>query len=321
MFDVRTVVRAVVVIVAGSFVVAGLGIAGATVPGSSTVDVPEGLHAQEPIEESVEEPVPDPDDPYFEAEASDGSWISYVNPRDEYRSPYLGGGSAKVCVTLVNEDGDPVVGHTVPNTTVTVPTGDSLEWHPDADPFTVEYPLPDHYERPLDADQFGTNPDLPQGDGYLDSHCLEFHGLPEDGTVEYGEVEVDGEYAEWLDVVGYIQQEHEAWESDVDPVGDAVSYEEAGGGWTYRTEASHGQAVVVLRLDPPADAYEDTGGDDGTSENESDDGNGPEDVIEGSDGGSSDDDGDGDGDDGIPGFGVLAPLTVLTALAVSLSRR
>ncbi len=311
----------VVVVVAGSLVVVGLGIAGATVSGSSAVDAQLAAQSEEPIEEPVEEPVPDRDDPYFEAEASDGSWISYVNPRDEYRSPYLGGGSGKVCVTLVNEEGEPIVGHSVPNTTVTVPTGDSLEWHTAADPFTVEYPLTDHYERPLDADQFGTNPDLPQGDGSLDSHCLEWHGLPEDGTVEYGEVEVDGEYAEWLDVVGYIQQEHGAWDSDVDPVGDAVSYEEAGGGWTYRTEASHGQAVVVLQLDPPADAYEDTGGDDGTSENESDDGNGPEDVTEGSDGGSSDDDSDRGGDDDIPGFGVLAPLTVLTALAVSLSRR
>lgn len=310
-----------VVIAAGSLVVVGFGVAGATVSGaeSSTVDAQTTTLPQPPIEEPAEQPVPGPDDPYFEAEAPDGSWISYINPRDEYRSPYLGDGSGKVCVTLINEDGDPVVGHSVPNTTVTVPTGDSLEWHTQAAPFTVEYPLSDHYERPLDADQFGTSPDVPQGDGYLDSHCLEWHGLPEDGTVEYGEVEVDGEHADWIDVVGYVQQAHEAWDSDVDPVTDAESYEEAGGGWTYETDGSHGQAVVVLQLDPPADAYEDTDGDDGdTGENESDDANGPEDVIEGSEGSSSD---DGGGDDDLPGFGVLVGLTVLATLALSLARQ
>jgi|GEM_PF-481463 len=297
----------------------------------------------EPTEEAYLEPVPEPGDSYFEAEASDGSWISYINPRDEYRDPYLGGGSGKVCVTLLNERGEPIVGESVPDTTVTVPTGDSLEWHTAAGPFVVEYPLTEAYERPLDADQFGTHPDLPQGDGYFDSHCLEWHGLPEDGTVEYGEVDVDGEGADRIEVVGYHQQAHEAWDSDVDPIDDATSYAEAGGGWTYRTDASHGQAVVVLQLteeevDDDAsgadDGAEDDSGDetddadggtndaDGRTDDDADDSNG----ADGDDGATTDDSDDGattdDSDDGaatddsddvdgtedadrVPGFGLL----------------
>jgi PGF-CTERM protein len=149
-------------------------------------------------EPAAEMPVPEPGDEYYEAAAPDGSWISYINPRDEYRSPYLGDGSGKICVTLVNEAGEPVVGESVPNTTATVPTGDELEWHSGADPMVVEYSLTDNYDRPLDADQFGTNAELPQGDGYMDSHCIEMHGQPEDGTIEYGEVEIDGEHADGL---------------------------------------------------------------------------------------------------------------------------
>lgn len=56
-------------------------------------------------EEAYEEPAPGPDDQYFEAADPDGDWVSYINPRDKYRSPYLGDGSGKICVTLVNEEG------------------------------------------------------------------------------------------------------------------------------------------------------------------------------------------------------------------------
>ena len=223
----------------------------------SSADEPglEARNADAPIEDEYVQPVPERGDEYFEAEAGDGSWISYINPRDRYRNPYLGDGSGKICVTLLNEEGEVIVGETVPNTTVTVPTGDSLSWHSYADPMTVEYPLTEHYDRPLDADQFGTNSELPQGDGYLDSHCIEIHGMPDDGgVVEYDEVQIDGEYADWIDVVGYIQQEHQAWDTDVDPIEDAGPYEDAGG-WTYEENASHGQAVIVLQLDPPEDAY------------------------------------------------------------------
>lgn len=227
------------------------------------------------------EEVPKEGDPYFEAVANDGSWISYDNPRDGYRSPYLGEGSAKMCVALYNENGEPIVGESVPNTTVTLPTGEMLDWHSSADPITVKLPMTEHYDRPLDADQFGTS-DLPQGDGYLDSHCYEFHGLPEDATVEYDEVSIEGEHADRIDLVGYIQQEHEAWDSDIDPIADAESYDEAGGEWTYRSDGSHGQVVVVLQLNSSEDSAADSNDDDRNDKDQPDDGS-DQDTDEGAD--------------------------------------
>ncbi|WP_049893125.1 PGF-CTERM sorting domain-containing protein [Natronococcus jeotgali] len=288
-------------------------------------------------ETASEVPVPEPGDEYYEAAAPDGSWISYINTRDEYRDPYLGDGSGKLCVTLVNEAGEPVVGESVPNTTATMSTGDELEWHSQADPITVEYPLTDNYEQPLDSDQFGTNSELPQGDGYLDSHCIEMHGQPEDGTIEYGEVEVDGEHADDVEVVGYVQQAHDAWDTDVDPVEDAVPYEDAGG-WTYEPDGTHGQAVAVLQLTANADEFED-----GESGSEPTDGNGDDpsetDQSNETDGNGSDDDGtnasdgadsngadggessDTDDSDGLPGFGAAVAVTALAAVAVGVARR
>lgn len=213
---------------------------------------------------SVSEPayietVPEPGDGYFEAEDPDGEWISYINPRDEYRSPYLGPGSGKICVSLYNEAGEVIVGESIPDTTVSIPTGETLEWHTSADPFTVSFPLTEQYHRPLDADQFGSNDSLPQGDGYLDSHCLEFHGLADDDPVEYGEAVIEGEDADRVEVVGYIEQPNEAWDSTVDPFGDARPYDEVDGGWTNMPDGSHGQAVVVLQLTgPPEDENETT---------------------------------------------------------------
>lgn len=204
-------------------------------------------------ESAYVEPVPEPGDEYYEATAIDGSWISYINPRDEYQNPYMGGGSGKIGVTLLNQSGEPIVGTSVPNTTVTIPTGESLAWHSAADPITVEFPLTEHYDRPLDADQFGTSSELPQGDGYLDSHTVEFHGLAENATIEYGEATVTGTHADRIEVVGYIEQTHRAWDSDVDPLTDAIPYEETGGEWTYRPNASHGQVIVVLQLTSPTD--------------------------------------------------------------------
>lgn len=270
-------------------------------------------------------PVPEEGDAFFEAAADDGSWISYVNPRDGYRSPYLGDGSGKLCVALVNEEGEPVVGETIPNTTATIETGDELDWHEEANPFVVEFPLTDHYDRPLDADQFGTDPDLPQGDGYLDAHCFEWHGLPEDETVEYGEVELEGDHADDLRVVGYVQQAHEAWETDVDPIADAEPYD-AAGGWTYEEGASHGQAVVVIALDRDGDDLD--AGDGGTSPDEANDAS--DDPNETSD--ESDDEPDERADtterstddenavDSVPGFGPLLAL-IAVALAALVGRR
>lgn len=198
-------------------------------------------------EDEYVETAPEPGDEYYEAEASDGRWVSYVNPRDEYRSPYLGDGSGKICVTLLNEAGEPIVGETIPETTVTVSTGDTLDWHSGAAPMTVQYPLVDQYDRPLDADQFGSTADLPQGDGYMDSHCIEFHGLSETDQISYGEAEITGAHADRVDLVGYVQQQG-TWDSDVDPIEAASSYGEAGGGWTFTESESHGQVTVVLQL-------------------------------------------------------------------------
>lgn len=312
----------------------------------STTTAVDGVDENASVTEpAVTESVPQPGDPYFEAEAADGRWISYINPRDEYRSPYLGDGSGKICVALLNEAGEFIEGESVSGTTVTVPTGDSLDWHTGADPMTVTYPLSDHYDRPLDTDQFGTTGELPQGDGYLDSHCIEFHGLEEADTIEYGEPSIDGPHAEKIEVVGYVQQEHEAWDSDVDPISDAEPYE-AAGGWTYHPDGSHGQAVVVLQLTDDGSSAEDQGddgpggGDDATSGNDDpetgDDGSEPGDngsELGDDDHEHADSNGDDranestlgtenastatdDGADPLHGFGaVIALLAVLTAVA------
>ncbi|RQG99022.1 PGF-CTERM sorting domain-containing protein [Natrarchaeobius oligotrophus] len=264
-------------------------------------------------EEAYVEAVPEEGDAYFEAEADDGSWISYINPRDEYRMPYHGDGSGKICVTLLNEAGEPIVGESVPETTVTVPTGEELEWHSHADPMTVEYPLTDNYNRPLDADQFGTNPDLPQGDGYLDSHCIEMHGIDENATVEYGEARIDGEHADRIELVGYVQQAHDAWDTDVDPIEDAEPYEEAGG-WTYHPDGSHGQAVVVLQLEgevEPDDSTDDGERDAHSDEIDSDDST----AVEGSETGTNES--GGDSADRTVGFGALVAALALAAVALS----
>jgi len=259
-------------------------------------------------EEAHVQPAPEPGDPHYEAAADDGSWVSYENPRDEYREPYLGEGSGKMCVTLLNENGDPVIGESVPNTTVTIPTGGATTWHSEADPMTVEFPMDEHYEFPLDGDQFGTSPDVAQGDGYMDAHCLEFHGNAEDATLTYGEAQISGEYADRIDVVGYIQQvpKGDGWETDIDPIGAAEPYDEAGGGWTYNAaeNMTHAQVVVVLQLDAPADERFDP-----TESNSTD----PTDSQ------TTDDDGESaSADDMMPGFGVL---TAVIALSVAVFAR
>ena len=262
-------------------------------------------------EEAFRQPAPEPGDEYFEAAADDGSWVSYVNPRDEYRDPYLGDGSGKICTVLLNEAGDPIVGESVPNTSVTIPTGETLEWHSSADPMTVEYPLTDNYERPLDADQFGTSDDLAQGDGYMDSHCIEFHGPAIGDEIEYGEATVDGEYADEIELVGYIQKTS-TWETDIDPINAATSYEEAGGGWTYREGESHGQVVVVLQLasDDPAEngTATDVDANETTVDNATD-----TNSTDGDDGSATADE--------APGFGIVGSLVAILSLLVAFIAR
>ncbi|QLD88375.1 PGF-CTERM sorting domain-containing protein [Natronomonas salina] len=264
-------------------------------------------------EQRYVEEAPEEGDEYFEAKAEDGSWISYDNPRDRYRDPMIGNASGKICVTLRNEAGEVVVGESVPDTSVTIPTP-SLPWHSYADPMVVEFPMTDHYDRPLDSDQFGTSDDLPQGDGYMDAHCIEYHGPPDNKTIEYGEAIVDGEHADRVEVVGYIQQAHEAWDSDVDAIEDAVSYEEAGGEWTMETGQSHGQVTVVLQLDGIGQQSE-TGGDEQNQTNATDTSPTETNGTETSDDRATDDDGSsGPMDQTAPGAGA-----VLVALIASLA--
>jgi PGF-CTERM protein len=286
---------------------------GGTVATATTPTIQEA-NGSASSEEPYIEAAPEPGDEYFEAEASDGRWISYINPRDEYRDPYLGDGSGKICAVLLNEAGDPIVGETVPNTTVTVPTGETLDWHSSADPMTVEYPLTENYDRPLDSDQFGTADDVPQGDGYMDSHCIEFHGPAIGDEIEYGEATVDGAHADRIELVGYIQKTG-TWETDIDPLEAATSYEEAGGGWTFRESESHGQVVVVLQL---AGDYSNSTEQNGTdpngtaSENQRDVDNGTEDRNEI----------DNESTEEIPGFGIVGTVVgILLLVVVALVRR
>jgi len=274
-------------------------------------------------EDAYIQEAPEPGDEYFEAEASDGRWVSYVNPRDEYRDPYLGDGSGKICTVLLNEAGEPIVGDTVSETTVTIPTGETIAWHTSADPMTVEYPLTEQYDRPLDADQFGTADDIGQGDGYMDSHCIEFHGPDTDATIEYGEASVDGEHADRIEVVGYIQNGGDTWETDIDPVEAATSYEEAGGGWTYTEDASHGQVVVVLQLasdeqDDDSETEQTVDGESGDTETNS--------TTNDSNSTSTDSDSTPNDSNGsteqptaseeTPGFGVVGTIVALVAVVV-----
>jgi len=133
-------VRSRTLVTTGLFVVFCIGLVGvAAIGGAKRRSGDEsGPHAPDSdtelnvSEDAYVEAAPGPNDEYY-YEASDGNWVSYVNPRDEYREPYLGEGSAKMCVTLLNEAGDPIVGETVPNTTVTLPTSESTSWHSHAD--------------------------------------------------------------------------------------------------------------------------------------------------------------------------------------------
>jgi len=63
----------------GLVVIASLVATGAAAAGAATQDSNGNVS-----EEAYVEPAPEPGDPYFEAAATDGSWVSYENPRDEY---------------------------------------------------------------------------------------------------------------------------------------------------------------------------------------------------------------------------------------------
>ncbi len=198
-------------------------------------------------EEAYIEPAPEEGDPFFEARAED--WISYLNPRDEYNPDGYGEGSGRICLTLLNEDGEPVVGESIPDTQFSMET-DGIDWHSSADPFTVEFPLTEHYDRPLDADQFGTSTDLPQGDGYMDAHCIEYHDVSETHALTYDDGVVTGANADAVDIVGYYDQIG-TWESDFDPLAEAEPYgtsASSDGIVEMNPDNSHAETLVVLQL-------------------------------------------------------------------------
>lgn len=205
-------------------------------------------------EEPFIQEAPEEGDEYFEAkgEGTNG-WISYINPRDEYRGQISTHqpGSGKVCISLLNERKQPVLGKSLENTTVSIEFGQSLDWHNHTNPFEVDFPLNENYERPLDADQFGTSSDVPQGDGYMDSHCIEWHEIPEEDTITYQDPEILGENSTDIEVLGIIEQDAQSWNTDLQIPSDLSDYEseEVTGELLKHDEHQHGQATIVLTLD------------------------------------------------------------------------
>lgn len=206
---------------------------------------------------------------YFEEVSED--WISYNNPRDQNHPDYVldGGeytvaernskihewkrerpGSGKVCISVMNENNEPISGATLNETSIKFRGLENLSWH-DEVPFKVELPMHRNYEQPLDGDQFGITPLLPQGDGYLDSHCIEFHFVESDFSINHEGVQIDGAQSEDLEVVGY-REKLGSWDSDINLSQDFYDLgknENASGEVSMNKDQSHFQIVAALRLD------------------------------------------------------------------------
>ena len=213
----------------------------------------ENISEVEITEEPFIQEAPREGDEYFEAEDEDGDWISYINPRDEYHGQISTHqpGSGKFCVSLLNERKQPILGNTLENTTVEIEFGQNLDWHNHTNPFEVDFPLNENYDRPLDGDQIGTSSDVPQGDGYMDSHCIEWHEIPLEDTITYQEPEILGENSSDIEVLGMIEQDGQSWNTDLKIPGDLNDYksEEVTGELLKDNDHTHGQAMVFLTLD------------------------------------------------------------------------
>jgi len=159
-------VRSRTLVTTGLFVVFCIGLVGVAAIGGRRSGDESGPHAPDSdtelnvSEDAYVEAAPGPNDEYYTKPATVTG--SVTSTRATSIGSHISERGPQRCVTLLNEAGDPIVGETVPNTTVTLPTSESTSWHSHADPMTVTYPLTDNYERPLDADQFGTTDDLPQ---------------------------------------------------------------------------------------------------------------------------------------------------------------
>lgn len=198
----------------------------------------------------------------FQAETE--NWTSYSNPRDRFHPDYhedgvsvpdrimneLRPGSGKYCMTLLNEANQPITGKTLENTSAEMNI-EGLEWHPLTQPFTVNYPLEENYDRrPMDGDQFGTSDERSQGDGVLDSHCIEFHLAEENLSTSYSPVSIEGKESDAVEVVGYREKKG-YWNSDIDPVDDVWRYGEnqrSDGEISMNENQTHFQVVAVLKL-------------------------------------------------------------------------
>lgn len=161
------------------------------------------------IEERTVTPAPEPS-------AQGEDWISYPNPRDHYKHDQgiHREGSIKVCKILLNQNGEPITGTSIPDTTFTIDTNITYD---DARPVTFTTELDQV------ADMMGTSPDLVEGDGYLDAECAEFHDLRLNQTYSYSPENISGQYSDRVETVGY----EEYWERGQEqPYTEANSYGE-----------------------------------------------------------------------------------------------
>jgi len=161
------------------------------------------------IEERHVTPAPEPS-------ATGEDWLSYPNPRDHYKhdQDIHREGSIKVCKILLNQNGEPITGTSIPGTTFTIDTNITYE---DARPVTFTTELDQV------ADMMGTSPDVIEGDGYLDAECAEFHDLRLNQTYTYSQENISGEHSDRVETVGY----EEYWERGQEqPYTEANSYGE-----------------------------------------------------------------------------------------------
>lgn len=172
-------------------------------------------------------------------------WISYPNPRDVMPNPYTAQDqpSFKLCTVLLNQDDEPITGHTVSDALVSmdidgVPYGE-------AHPATFGLPLTQY------SDMLGRNPNMPEGDGWLDSECMEFANMAP-GTYAYSRPDVTGSDADEIEFVGvteYWNQQNmgEPFDGQVSPYG---SSDLSDGSVTLDTshDGRHIEVVYVFRL-------------------------------------------------------------------------
>jgi hypothetical protein len=151
-------------------------------------------------------------------EAAGMEWISYPNSRDVMPDPSTAQDqpSALVCTILLNQDNEPITGHTVPDTRFAMEF-DGIRY-PEAHPATFTTPLTQNH------DLIGTSPELPEGDGWLDSECFEFANL-EPGQFTYSQPSVTGTGSDQVEFVGVTehwdtQNVGEPYDRQVDSYGE-----------------------------------------------------------------------------------------------------